>query len=248
MRILKECKNVDVPTTEILTDSNGGLGVFENEGITTYYIITRFFEGKNFQDKTPTIEEIVLFATYLAKLNTLNFDVEETYDSWGNKNFGKEYAKRKDKLTEMQNSLIEPVFSEFTKIPLNTFSKSVIHGDLQRKHILRNKNNQYCLLDFGCMAYDPKVIELSTYLAWFALQKDTWNKKDEIYKKVVDEYTKVHKLSKEEINSLPTLIKSSYASYYMVTSYMVNEGDTSEETLDWHNRAKEMLKLSEEWK
>jgi len=242
VRILEECKSIDVPTIEMLTDFNDGLGFF-GKGDPTYYIVTKFFEGENFQDNTPTVDEIVLFTSFLSQLNTLDFEVEETYDSWGNKNFGKEYEKRKHNLTKEQNLLIKPIYDEFIQIPLGAFSKSVIHGDLQRKHILKNKDGKYCLLDFGCMAYDPKVIELSTYLAWFALQEDTWPKKDEIYKKVVDTYLKTHSLTSEELESLPVLVKSSYASYYMVTSCLINDGDNSQETLEWNNFARKMLNL-----
>ncbi len=60
IKILRECKNVGVQTTEILTDFNEGLGLFENSGVKTYYIITKFFEGKNFQNTTPTIDGYTL--------------------------------------------------------------------------------------------------------------------------------------------------------------------------------------------
>lgn len=98
------------------------------------------------------------------------------------------------------------------------------------------------------MAHDYKVIELSIYLAWFCLQEDTWKDKDIIYKEVLVIYNSTHNLTEEEISSLPLLIRPSYSAYYMTTSVMINEGDTSKETLDWHNRSKRMLELSKDWK
>lgn len=248
VKILRECKNVGVLTTEILTDFNDGLGFIENNGIKTFYIITKFFEGSNFQKITPTLEDIKTITSYISKLNTLNFPVVSEYDSWGIKNFAKEYEVKKDKLTFEQKSLIENTYEDYIKIDMSTFSKSVIHGDMQRKHVIKNSKGEYCVLDFGCMAFDYKVIELATYLAWFCLQEDTWKDKDIIYKEVLDIYNSTHHLSDNEINILPTLIKVSYSAYYMTTSVMINEGDKSEETLDWHNRAKKMLELSKNWK
>ncbi len=247
-KILRECKNVEVPTTEILLDFNDGLGFVKDNHSKTYFILTKYFEGENFQNITPTLNDIKIVTVYLSRLNTLNFPVVETYDSWGNKNFGKEYELNKNRITPEQNSLIQSVYEGLTKLDLAGFKKSVIHGDMQRKHVKKNTNGQYCILDFGCMAFDPKVIDLSTFLAWFCLQEDTWKDADKIYDEVLYEYDRIHYLSEMEIESLPILIKSSYAAYYLKTSILMNDGDKSEETLDWHNRAEKMLELTKNWK
>lgn len=151
------------------------------------------------------------------------------------------------KLTPEQDLLINGIDEECKSIDISKFSKSVIHGDMQRKHVIKNENGEYCILDFGCMAYDPKVIELSTYLAWFCLQEDTWKDKDLIYKTVLTIYNNTHYLSDKEIDSIPTLIRTSYAAYYLTTSVMINEGDMSEETIEWNKKAKKMLELTKNW-
>lgn len=248
VKILTECKNINVPTTEILKDFNQGLGFIENGQVITYYIITKFFEGSNFQNITPNLEDIRAITSYISKINTLNFKIESTYDSWGIKNFAKEYEIKNNKLTSNQKLLIKNNYEDFLKINMSNFSKSVIHGDMQRKHVIKNADGKYCILDFGCMAYDAKVIEIATYLAWFCLQEDTWEDREIINKEVMDIYNSTHHLSEEEIKTLPTLIKASYSAYYMTTSVMINEGDRSKETLDWQNTSKIMLDLSKDWK
>lgn len=205
VKILTECKNIGIPTTEILTDFNEGLGFIENGQVKTYYIITKYFEGSNFQKTTPSLEDIKTITSYISKINTLNFKFESTYDSWGIKNFTKEYEIKKNKLTSRQNLLIKNNYNDFLKINMSNFSKSVIHGDMQRKHVIKNAQGKYCILDFGCMAYDAKVIELATFLAWFCLQPDTWEDRDIIYKEVLDIYNSTHHLSDDEISTLPTL-------------------------------------------
>lgn len=137
IKILRECKNIGVQTTEILTDCNNGLGLFENSGVKTYYIITKFFEGKNFQNITPAMEDIKNVTQYLSKLNTLNFEVDKEYDAWGLKAFPDEYKKKKDKLTFEQDLLIKDIYSDYIKLDMSNFSKSVIHGDMQRKHVIK---------------------------------------------------------------------------------------------------------------
>lgn len=248
IKILRECKNVGVQTTEILTDYNEGLGLFEYGDVKTYYIITKFFEGKNFQNTTPAIDDIKKVTQLLSKLNTLDFEVDKEYDAWGLKAFPDEYKVKKNRLTPEQDLLIKGIFTDYTKLDMSNFSKSVIHGDMQRKHVIKNDTNEYCIIDFGCMAYDYKVIELATYLAWFCLQEDTWKDKNTIYKEVLSIYNSIHNLTELELQALPLLTRASYSAYYMTTSVMINEGDTSEETRDWHDRSKKMLELSKDWK
>jgi len=247
IKILTECKKIGFPTTEVVKDFNEGLGFVEDNGEKIYFIITKFFNGSNFQRKSPTLEDIKIITAYMSKLNTLNFDIDEEYDSWGNKNFAKEYKENKNKITPEQNRLIEPIYQKLIKLNLSSFSKSVIHGDMQRKHVLKDNKNNYCIFDFGCMANDLKVIDLSTFLAWFCFQKDTWGDKEEIYREVLNIYNRIHHLTESEIESLPTLVKASYGAYFLKTSVLINERDNSDETLDWHNRAGEMLKLTSKW-
>ena len=247
VKIFSECPKVNVPTLEMLTDYDKGLGKFISQDATTQYIITKFFDGTNFQYVTPTLEEIELFTTYLAQLNTLSLAVGETYDSWGNKNFAKEFEEKKEDLTTEQFEILEPIYQQFLQIPLSTFSTAFIHGDLQRKHILKNMKGKYCLIDFGCMANSPKVIELSTYLAWFALQEDTWEKREQIYSSVIKTYTKTHTLTNAELKSLPILTRAAYASYYLSTSCLIAKGDKNEETIEWHKTSKKMLQLTADW-
>jgi Ser/Thr protein kinase RdoA (MazF antagonist) len=138
-------------------------------------------------------------------------------------------------------NIIFPIVSQMKAIDMSSFSKAVIHGDMQRKHVLKNIKNEYCILDFGCARTDYKVYDLSTYLAWFCLSHDTWAKKDEIFEKVIQKYTFIHNLSEKELISIPLLIKAAYASYYLKTTLLIQEGDLSDETKKWHNDSMKML-------
>jgi Ser/Thr protein kinase RdoA (MazF antagonist) len=248
VRVIYEANKVGVPTVELIQGEQGLVSSVNGNREQCQFIITKYFEGKNFQTIPPTQEEMVEITGFLAKLNTLNFLIEDTYDSWGNKNILKEYEVNKDKLTADQLALIKPVIQEFKTLEFNSFSKAVIHGDMQRKHVLKSVSGKYCILDYGCMSFDAKVIDLSTYLAWFCLNdQKSWRQRNEIYEEVVKEYCKTHKLTDIELVSLKPLVCASYAAYYQTTSVMINEGDTSGETLEWHNQAEEMLKLYQDW-
>ncbi|OGD91800.1 hypothetical protein A3D81_01535 [Candidatus Curtissbacteria bacterium RIFCSPHIGHO2_02_FULL_40_17] len=232
VRILEESAKIGVPVPKL---------IFYGKISSASFIITEFFEGENFENGTPMLSDIIAITAYLSKLNTLNFPVDELYDSWGNKNLLKEYEKSRNNLTSQQDKLIAPIVEGFKKVDFSKFQKAVIHGDLQRKHVLKSGKGKYCILDFGCMSNDSKVIELSTFLAWFCLQEDTWEQREEIIDKVINNYASIHQLSSQETASIPTLIKASYAAYFLRTSILIKEGDTSEETKEWHEKSNKLL-------
>lgn len=241
LKILLEAPVANLPVPELLPGQNGYLGVYMDSGKAVYYYITYLFEGTNFENKTPSLREIQEVTTLLSNLNTLNFPVVEAYDSWGNKNLVKEFDANKNVLSEEVTNIVEPIVEDVRRLSLEGFQKAVIHGDMQRKHVLKNAEGSYCIIDFGCMSNDYKVYEVSTFLAWFCLTEATNEMKQEIMKIILETYNAKHALSDNEIASLPVLIKASYAAYYMKTSMLIAEGDTSEETKNWHTISRRLL-------
>lgn len=239
--VIHSATDIEVRTLEIVPSIRGDLFIYKN----VYCMITRYFEGTNFQNTTPTDTEILTIAESISKLNTLNFQIDESYDSWGNKNLANEYSN-----TSIQNESVKkeilPLIEYLNKQDFTTFSKGIIHGDMQRKHVLKNEN-QLCIIDYGCMSYDLKVYDLSTFLAWFCLAEDTWQERENIFNHVLIAYSKFNSLTEEEIKSLKPLIAASYAAYYLKTTELIEQGDNSQETLDWNTSSKDMFEKSMNW-
>lgn len=242
IKVIHEATNLGVQTLE-LVQSKSGEDYFFYEN--TYAIITKYFNGNNFVKIPPTLEEMLEVTRSLAKLNTLNFDIDETYDSWGNNNLVSEYNNTIVKDNKVKKDLL-PIVKYLENLDTYKFSKGVIHGDMQRKHVLKN-NDKLCIIDYGCMRNDLKVYDLSTFLAWFCLGEDNWNKREGIFNKVIYEYTKINLLSEKEIKSIKPLITASYAAYYLKTQELIEQGDSCKETLDWHDSAKDLYFKSIEW-
>lgn len=242
IKVIHEATNIGVETLELIQSETGKDYFFYGN---TYSIITKYFDGDNFVKTPPTLDEMSEVTKSLAKLNTLNFDIDETYDSWGNNNLVNEYSNTIVKDEGVKQSIL-PIVKYFENFDTYRFSKGVIHGDMQRKHVLKNKD-KLCIIDYGCMRNDLKVYDLSTFLAWFCLGEDNWDQKDDIFKKVINEYTKINPLSDEEIRSIKPLITASYAAYYLKTQELMEQGDDSKETLDWHNSARDLYLKSKSW-
>ena len=238
-----EAPKVGVTVPEIIQSNDGFLSNYTDTTSTIFYCLTRYFEGENFERREPSLEDIIHVASLLAKINTLNFSVVEAYDSWSNKNLVQEYELNSAKLSIDDKNFLKPIVDEIIKIDMTSFSQAVIHGDMQRKHVVKNGQGTYCILDFGCMSNDYKIIDLSTYLAWFCLTQDAWQQRAEITKQVINTYTKIHSLNNDEIISIPSFIRASYAAYYLKTVKLLREGDSSKETKSWYDSSKKMLEL-----
>src|SRR5258706_3038519 len=248
VKVINESLKIGVRLTRLLEGKNGFLQKLSQGNKTLKYLLMYFFDGPNFEEQPLTIKDIVEVTRFLAKLNSFNFPVVSTYDSWGNKNLIKEYEKHKEKVSREVKEVIDPVISNLSQIDFSGFSHSIIHGDLQRKHVMKNSKGEYCILDLGCMRNDSRIYDVSIHLAWFCLGQNNWYDHNEIVKNVIDEYTKIHPLNQAELNSLFVLIKAAYAAYLLKTSLLIQDGDTTIETLEWFENAKEMLIKCSEWK
>ncbi len=238
-------KEIGVPVPQLVAGKEGFLSVFPDE-VEVPYFITEKFVGVTFEHTEPSLEDMRQVCQYLALLNTLSFPVKEEYDSWGNKNIVREFDELQGfyQVKEEVRSIVE----EVRLLPLGSFSKGVIHGDVQTKHVLKNLAGDYCLLDFGCISLDAKIIELSIFLAWFCLSEKNWDSYSDIFKEMLSIYSRLHPLSQEEMAAIPLLIRATYASYYLKTSQLIEEGDNSSETKEWNSSAYRLLKLSESLK
>jgi len=245
--VLQEARKKKLPLTRLEEGKQEYLSKFTHKNTTIYYYLTIFFHGKNLEFYTPYISEMRDVAKILAKFNRLDIPIVDSYDSWGSKNLVREFAENSHYLSEEVRELIVPIVHAMKQLDIYDFSKSIIHGDLQRKHVLKSKEGLYCLLDMGCVRKDAKVFDLSIFLAWFCLAEDTWDKRDEIVESVLEEYIKINKLTIHELAVLPLFTKASYAAYLLKTSVLIKFGDTSEETRNWHDQALKMIKLFNTW-
>lgn len=248
IKVITEARKNKIPLTKLRESNDGFLARSKQQNATVKYMMMDFFEGQNFENQTVCNADITQVTDFIARLNLFTFPVKYTYDSWGNKNLIEEYEKNKEKVSHEAFDAIAPVMENLSKIDFSGFSRSIIHGDMQRKHILKNKKGEYCILDLGCMRNDARVYDLSIHFAWYCLCYDTWERRDEVVKNVLETYQKIIPLTQSEINSLPVLTQAAYAAYYLKTTLLIQEGDNYQETLDWHNAAKEMLKRCKDWK
>lgn len=236
VKVIQDAHNIDVPVPEFVRNNQDVvLGQYTDpSGAGIYYWLTRFFDGANFENRTPDMADISAVTQFLARLNTLQFPVTEAYDSWGTNNLVREYEQHAGSLSAEVKQVVEPIVYQLKSIDTTGFLKVVIHADIQRKHVFKNATGDYILLDFGCVRNDLLLYEVSMFLAWFCYGQD-------VMQQVLEIYGKIHPFSEAEVQALPLFMKGTYAAYYMKTSLLIADGDNSEETKVWHEKAKRML-------
>ena len=211
---LVEFRKAGVPTPKLLKSK----GKYLLKIGKSYLCLMEFFEGKSFEGRNVSEKELKNIVRFIAKIHGLKFKVKHNYDSWGVVNLIKEYKEKKRFLKAEDRKLIEPAVREFGKINFSKLRKSIIHGDLQRHHFLRNSNGKLCIIDLGCMDYNASVLDLAIFLALF-FPVNSAEKCRKMYDFVLGKYNSIRKLTKEEAKSIPILIRATYAVYLIAANY-----------------------------
>lgn len=243
---LVEFYHAGIPVPKLLRRKDEYLFRFSGRKGSTYLCVMEYFNGQSFLEREPTENDLINLTKYIAKIHSLNFKINSNnYDSWGTSNLLAEYDKKKYCLRADDLQIIQPVVIEFQNIDFSNFRQSVIHGDLQRNNIMKSSKGDYCILDLGSLNFAPSAIDLAIFLAVFCFDPYSVVENKRRYKLVVNEYTMRMPLSPLELLHLPTLIKATYAIYFISSNYalQVNNDDSSQTVkwLDYSRRGLEML-------
>lgn len=231
----------DIPVAKLLKSSQGYLFGQQNN----YLCVSRFFDGQSFTQTKAGKQDFAKITDYLARIHQLKFKILPNYDPWGTANFLSEFKLKKKYLTFKDLNNISKIADDFSQIDFKKLTKSIIHGDLQKQHVLKNKFNKYCILDLGCMDYNASVIDLSIFLAQFCFDQ---NKKLTENLHVFDfcrkQYLKINQLNPYELSLVPILVKATFGLYIIQCSFLLNSGkDQSRQTKNWLQEDRQALEI-----
>lgn len=211
--------------------------VYHNES--AFLCVMEYIKGKDFTRQEPLDDDLKKIASNLAHIHQTNLKLFPTYDSWGTANLHTEFEKRKVVLKKTELKLILPIIAEFRNLNLSELPQSTIHGDLHDEHVLKTPDNRLYIIDLETMQHSASIIDVAIFLGSFHFKND----QNIIFKKralelVLREYEKIRKLTIKEKKVLPTLIKSTFAVYFIRLLYekRVNK-DNSSQTQSWLARS-----------
>lgn len=206
-------------------------------------IVMDCIDGKNFFElkQLPNAKEIKQIARDLAHINSIKVvkEIPYIYDSWAVPNFAKEYEKKVKHLTKEEINTIRPLINEFNKTDIDALPKALVHGDVLKTNVIKDKNETVWIVDFSVANIYPRILEIAVTATHLLF--DISSKKNTIsnLKLLVEEYEKEIKLTKDEKIVLNDFIKFSYGIEYLNTIYekRVNR-NVSEENSSLYEEAK----------
>jgi len=205
---------------KIIESPQGGPYIKEFGGYKFRLIIIEYIDGLSFfESNVPRSEEEKRFIVKQASIiNSMDFKPPFIYDAWAIVNFAKEFQKVKDHLSNENLVVIEPLVEKFNEIPLNDLPHCFVHGDIMTTNVVKGKDGSLYIIDFGCSNYYPRIIELVVLLCDFLFDQANTSNEENI-QLAIDEYQKIIKLTEQELEILPALIKIGFAMYLICGIY-----------------------------
>ena len=213
----------------------------------TVVCVSEYFAGEDFVRRVPTRDDILAITRFLANLHKMSIKIGHIYDSWGTLNLPREFARKQEFVSDETARLVAPLADAIGNIRFGRARKCVIHGDLQRKHVLKDDTGRLCVLDFGCMDYSYPIVELGIFLALFCLEGVKPHHAQGIVADVLEEYHCQAPLPAHHIALLETIIRATWASYLLTAEYLMHQGDRSRQTRQWRRFALRQLSAYHGW-
>lgn len=215
-----------------------------------WILVMEFFEGKDFINQTPTIDDIKIIAKILSNINLSEIKIPEIYDPWQPQFLLEEYKENANLLAEKDKELIDKVITEYKKMDLKKLPKSLIHADFMRNNLLKNNQGEYRILDFGVVNHAPRLADLAAFLAGFCLDPEASLEANLLaYKTGLEEYEKYVELTSYEKQHIGTMVKAAYAIFHIASTHeKIIEHNQTPENEYWIQLGRSGLKLIEKMK
>ncbi|MDP2671790.1 MAG: phosphotransferase [bacterium] len=249
LKIIEEVLEAGVKHPKLL--GFGGDYFFQKkfDGVDIRLCVMEFINGESFyQSKSvPDKEELKILVREAAKINNIHLKPAFIYDSWAITSFPKEFEKIEKFLEKEDAQLITPLLENFARINLDTLPHCLVHGDIIKTNVIRDKKGEIFLIDFSVSNYYPRIQELAVLLCNILFDEDKLEAFPDNYKLALQEYQKVVSLTKEELEYLPLFVKIAHATHIIgATKEREFNQNTSEENDYWLHLGKVGLKYTSE--
>ena len=185
---------------------------------------------------------------YLSKIHNLSFMPRANYDKWLTIHLGDEFNNKKTYLEDEELELITSVVERLKSIDKSKLFQSVVHFDLHRENAMKNMNGEYCILDLASTDFNYTIFDIGTFIALFCFDPiNNPSGTNEIYKNVIETYLKHRSLSDYELLVLPTVIKATYASNFLIPTFLqkTNQDDNPAQTAYYQSLGRTGLQMLE---
>jgi Ser/Thr protein kinase RdoA (MazF antagonist) len=222
IKILTRSLDNNISTPKLYKFNNSYIYPIIINNVNLNLFVMECIDGENLylQNRNLTLKELDDIANISSKINSINYDIKETfYDEWTLSNLKFEYEKKKLYLEKQDKENIEKILTEFDKVDFNNFKYCYIHGDIIKANLIPDKTGNLYVIDFSVFNYLPRIIEIAVILLGNCLTTERKTTVERI-NYFLKRYNELNKLEKIEIKSLPIFIKALASMFIVQTSYI----------------------------
>ena len=194
--------------------------------------VMQYIDGKNLYDLNESISltEIPFYAQQISLIHKIDLIPSPIYDSWAISSFPAEYDKTKEYLDREDKALLEQLLPKFLDIKTNDLPHCLVHGDIIKTNVLRDKERNLYFLDCSVANYSPRIQELAVLCCNVLFDENNPASFTNYYNVLLRKYQKHIHLTAYELSALPIYIQAAHATHVIRPIYekTVNRNHTAE--------------------
>lgn len=245
IKILEKNNENNVSVPKIFRVNDSSIYNLKIDDVSLRIIVMEYIDGTNMYqlNRYLTLQELSGVAEQIAKINSINYDVEEYYDEWTITNFESEYNKKMKHLEGEDKELVGEALKQFYTIDFEKLKKCYTHADVIIANLILDKLGKIWIIDFSVLNYLPRLIELGVAVFGICMTDD----REETISRMnhfLKAYTKFNKLDDIEIKTFSAVFNCISAMNILQTDYIKATSEDFEENVHWLTEGRKALKMN----
>lgn len=233
---------------QLYQSKKGYLYTLQKNGGQLRLCLMQYLDGQTFYQSAsyPSQKEIRFLAKQAALINKIKYLPSPRYYRWAVINFLKEYHSKKHCLTKKDNVLFSKLVNQVKLIPsFKKFPRSLVHGDIIRANIIKNKSGKLFIIDFSSADYYSRLQEIAVILSDLLFDENRLEYFQKSYQIFLAEYQKHLPLTPLETKYLPLFTQCAHAINILNPRYYkVVKKNNSQENEYWIRRGRAGLQFT----
>ena len=238
IEIIKESIAHGVQHPKLLKCSTGLLCCIKKGKGALRLFVTEFIDWQSFYESGINVnnKEAKFLIRQVAFINSVKLKPKFIYDSWAISNFLKEYNKKKQYLSAKDRKVIDLLAKQFSRLSFGKFPHCLVHGDIHRANVLKDKKGQLFIIDFSVANYYPRIQELAVLLCSILFDEKHPENAESQRRFALAEYQKYIPLTKYELDCFSLYCDVAHAMHVLQATYEQEKNrNTSKENSYWLN-------------
>ena len=253
----EDCKNyidrivlaseMDINTPKLYKTNKESECIIEMNGIKYRLCVVEYINGNSFFDLgiIPNENEIKEIIRQMAIIHKQQLNSEFIYDKWAIVNFIEEFEDKKQYLNERDYKKLSELLMQFRNINMKRLPHTFTHGDIISTNVMKDNNGKLWIIDFAVSNYLPRIVDLAVSSCNLCLNPDSIKETRSKTKMILKEYEKYNKLTDYEKEVFPIFFDIANAMGILQISYLISQGEASEEDRFWYNESERGLEFSD---